>query len=67
MALCVDREASSEERGTETNSLNALFGARFSVRVYSQAFAPATQFAGCSKTPAYRLALEPSPFDHSYA
>jgi len=33
---------------------------------FSQLFAPATQFAGCSKAQPYCLALENSPLDHSY-
>jgi hypothetical protein len=45
MTLCRS-EVRSEERGTKTNSFNAVFGARIVVRIFSQAFAPETHFAG---------------------
>ena len=64
---CVDREVRSEERGTETNSFNAVFGAWFGARVLSQAFAPQTQFAGRPKAQAHCLALEGSPLDRPHA
>ena len=54
---------SPEERGTETNSFNAVFRAWFGARFFSQAFTPETQCAGPSKAQVYCLALEGSPLD----
>ena len=41
-----DREGSLEERGTEQNSFNAVFGARFGARVFYQALAPSDSVCG---------------------
>jgi hypothetical protein len=57
---------SLEERGTETSSFNAFFGAWLGARVFSQALAPETQFAGCSKVKAHSLALEGSSLDRPH-
>jgi hypothetical protein len=48
------------------NSLNAVFGAWFGDRIFSQAFAPAARFAGRSKAQTHCPLLESSPLDHSY-
>jgi hypothetical protein len=42
-----------EERRTQTNSFNVVFGARFGARVFRQAFAVATELAGGSKAPVH--------------
>ena len=60
---CVDRGASLEERGTETNGFNAVLGVRLGTRIFLRRFIPRTQFAGCSEVEAHCLALEGSPFD----
>ena len=60
---CVDRGASLEERGTETNGFNAVLGVRLGTRIVLRRFIPRTQFAGCSEVEAHCLALEDSPFD----
>jgi hypothetical protein len=54
---------SLEERGTEANRFNAAFDARLDACLFSQAFAPETQFADRSKAQAHCLALEGSPLD----
>lgn len=54
--------ASLEERGTETNSFNAVLAVRLGTRILS-GFIPRTRFAGCSEVEAHCLALEGSPFD----
>jgi hypothetical protein len=64
---CIERQASPEERGTERNSFNIVFGARPGARPFFHRFALETQFAGRSKAQAYCLALEDSPFDRSHA
>jgi hypothetical protein len=64
MTLCRSRGEFGRARHRD-DSFNAVFGARFSARLFSQAFAPATQFTGCSKVQAHCLALERSPLDHS--
>ena len=48
-------------------SFNAVFGAWLVARLFSQAFAAATQFAGRSKVQTYCLALEGSPLDRPHA
>jgi hypothetical protein len=58
---CVDRGASLEERGTETNSFNAVLGVRLGTRIFLRRFIPRTQFAGCSEVEAHCLALEGRP------
>ena len=58
---CVDRGAGLEERGTETNSFNAVLGVRLGTRIFLRR--PRTQFTGCSEVEAHCLAQEGSLFD----
>ena len=61
----VDRGAGLEERGTETNSFNAVLGVRLGTRIFLRRFIPRTQFAGCSEVEAHfrgrRISLWLSP------
>jgi hypothetical protein len=61
----VDRGAGLEERGTETNSFNAVLGVQLGTRILLSGFIPRTQFAGCSEVEAHfrrrRISLWLSP------
>ena len=63
----IDREMSPEERGTETNSFNTVFAARFAARLFSQAFTSKRRLAGRSMAETHCLALEGSPLDRPRA
>jgi hypothetical protein len=66
MTLC-DREASSEERGTETNSFNGVFGARLGLAFFLRRPLQELKFAARSKAQTPCLAPEGSPLDRPHA
>ena len=66
MTLCRSRGEIGGARHRD-EQFQAVFGARIVARVFSQAFAPETQFAGRAKAQTHCLALEGSPLDRPHA